>query len=64
MISQRRAAQLGLLSAAAVFVVSIGVLISHGDGNPGSNAPAQTVDSNSQQTPSVPIALSAASDKR
>ena len=63
MITQRRAAQLGLLSAAVMFVVCIGVLISHGD-NPSANAPASTaVASGSHQNPSLPIALSASSDK-
>jgi hypothetical protein len=64
MISQRRVAQLGLLSAAAVFVICMGVLMSHGDGNLTSNSPVQTVDSSSHQNPALPIALSAATDKR
>jgi hypothetical protein len=63
MISQRRLAQLGLLSAAAVFVISMGVLMSHGDGNQSSNSPAQAVDSNSHQNQSLPIALSAPAEK-
>jgi hypothetical protein len=64
MISQRRMAQIGLLSAAAVFVISLGVLMSHGDSDRGSSTPSATaVASNSHQNSSLPIALSASSEK-
>jgi hypothetical protein len=59
MISQRWAAQTGLLAAAAVFVTSIGVLISQA-GNSSDNAgTAQSVVSNPAHHASVPISLSA-----
>jgi hypothetical protein len=64
MISQRRAAQLGLLSAALVFTICIGVLISHGSGS-ASSVPASSGGlSSSHQNQSLPIALSASSDKQ
>jgi hypothetical protein len=64
MISQRRMAQIGLLSAAAVFVISMGVLMSHGDNSPARSAgSAAAVASNSHQNSSLPIALSASPEK-
>ena len=59
MISQRWAAQIGLLAATAVFVTSIGVLISQaGNGSSNDAMPGSTV-SNPTQNEGVPISLSA-----
>jgi len=64
MISQRRVAQIGLLSAAAVFVISIGVLMSHGDNSSARSAASPAgIASNPHQNSSLPVALSATSDK-
>jgi len=64
MISQRRMAQIGLLSAAAVFVISMGVLMSHGDNYQAASAASPSgLASNSHQNSSLPIALSASSEK-
>jgi len=67
MISQRRIAQLGLLAATAVFVLSVGVIMSHGGQKSQSKdaavqSPVQTGTSESHQLPNVPISLSASAD--
>jgi len=58
MISQRWAAQIGLLAATAVFVTSIGVLISQAGNNSDNNAMSRSV-SNPTQNAGMPISLSA-----
>jgi len=68
MVSQRRAAQVGLLAAMAVIVTSVGILVSsgEGDGARGAATASQSViqsgDSGQRQIQAMPISLSAASD--
>ena len=59
MISQRRAAQVGLLAAAAVFVTSIGILVSSGSDTSQLSAPAHNDSAKQQNTP---VTLSASVD--
>jgi len=59
MISQRWAAQIGLLAAAAVFVTSIGVLISQAGKSSGNDAMSRSMVSNPAQGAGMPISLSA-----
>ena len=59
MISQRWAAQMGLLAATAVFVTSIGVLISQAGKSSGNDAMSRSMNSNPTQQPGTPISLSA-----
>jgi hypothetical protein len=72
MISQRRAAQVGLLAAMAVIVTSVGILVSSGEGDgvrgatPGISSGSQSViqssDSGQRSLQAMPVSLSAASD--
>jgi len=59
MISQRWAAQMGLLAATAVFVTSIGVLISQAGNGSGDDAMSRSIVSNPTQNTGMPISLSA-----
>ncbi|MGD0387775.1 MAG: hypothetical protein ABSC42_02375 [Tepidisphaeraceae bacterium] len=59
MISQRWAAQLGLLAATAVFVTSIGVLISQAGNSSGNDGMSGSMISNPTQNAGMPISLSA-----
>jgi hypothetical protein len=62
MISQRRIAQCGLLAATAVFVTSLGILISQ-NGEPSQKAaPVQTVSADSHERQNQPLTLSASAD--
>ncbi len=61
MISQRRAVQLGVLSATAVFAACIGVLVFQGvQGDTAQDAKTQMVDAHSSQAQSGPLTLSTA----
>jgi hypothetical protein len=61
MISQRRAVQLAVLSATAVFAACIGVLIFQGEDTSAAQAArTQMVDAHAPQAPSGPLSLSAA----
>jgi hypothetical protein len=61
MISQRRAVQLGVLSATAVFAACIGVLVFQGaTSNAVQDAKIQMSDSHTSQSGSSPLSLSSA----
>ena len=61
MISQRRAVQLGVFSATAVFAACIGVLVFQGgDSNAAQDSRTQMVDAHTSQARSGPLSLSAA----
>jgi hypothetical protein len=60
MISQRRAVQLGVLSATAVFVTCIGVLVFQGDREAAQGGKTSVVDSNTQQQQPMSLSSSAA----
>jgi hypothetical protein len=61
MISQRRAVQLGVISATAVFAACIGVLVFQGgDSSAAPGSKTQMVDSPASQSGSNPLSLSAA----
>jgi hypothetical protein len=67
MISQRRIAQLGLLAATAVFVLSVGIIMSSGGDrsqpkDAAVQSPVQTGASESHPSQNVPITLSASAD--
>jgi hypothetical protein len=63
MISQRRAVQLGVISATAVFAACIGVLVFQGDGNDtqdAQGAKTQQVEARSAPASSNALSLSSA----
>jgi hypothetical protein len=68
MISQRRAAQVGLLAALAIIVTSVGIIASNGGNESATGAaiPSQSINqpSESAQRPvqTTPVSLSAAED--
>jgi hypothetical protein len=61
MVTKRWAAQIGLLSAAAVFLCSICVLVIHGAESPSGAESNQVSATNSSHMQNLPISLSAAS---
>jgi hypothetical protein len=62
MLTPRRTAQLGILSATAVLIISLGVLIMQGGGVSGQRSShSASVTSPPAQSPSIPLELSVAS---
>jgi hypothetical protein len=61
MLTPRRTAQLGILSATVVFFISVGVLIMQGAGSSVQQAGSASVNPSPAQTPSMPLELSVSS---